>query len=311
MVLPDEKYWSCDSREIDRRGTNLNVAVLITDLDNTLFDWLEIWHRSFKAMLDQVVAESGVPETVLIREIRDVHQQHGTSEYFHLLEELPSLRRMHPDANPGEVYHGAIQAYRSARSQAMRLYPGVKETLTYIKERGCLVVGYTESLAYYTNYRVRKLGLDGLIDILYSPEDHQLPQGMTKELLRYYPKEHYEFKQTTHRHLPLGTCKPNPAVLMDIIASLGVDKEAVVYVGDSLLKDIVMAQDAGVMDVHAAYGEMQHRTAYDLLRSVTHWPDADVEQEALLLARDGIKPRCVLRESFSELLDCVDFGSFQ
>jgi phosphoglycolate phosphatase len=262
------------------------------------------WLRS---RLDQVVTASGVPEEVLLREIRQVHQRHGTSEYFHLLEELPSLQQLHPDQDLSLAYAEAIQAFRRARSEAMHLYPGVVETLKSLKKRGCLVVGYTESLAYYTNYRVRKLGLDGLIDVLYSPEDHQLPKGMTKELLRYYPNEHYELKKTRHCFLPPGTCKPNPEVLLDIISALEVEKERVVYVGDSLLKDIAMAQEAGVLDVHAAYGEMQQRESYELLRRVTHWTHGDVRREKVLLAKDGIKPRCVLRQSFAELLDCADF----
>jgi hypothetical protein len=41
------------------------VSLLITDLDNTLFDWFGIWHASFSAMLDKTVELSGVPREVL------------------------------------------------------------------------------------------------------------------------------------------------------------------------------------------------------------------------------------------------------
>lgn len=33
----------------------MKKTVLITDLDNTLFDWFSIWYNSFNAMLNKVV----------------------------------------------------------------------------------------------------------------------------------------------------------------------------------------------------------------------------------------------------------------
>ena len=68
------------------------ASVLITDLDNTLFDWVNIRYRSFSAMLRVLVEESGVPQERLEEEIRRVHQRHKTSEYVPLIQELPSLR---------------------------------------------------------------------------------------------------------------------------------------------------------------------------------------------------------------------------
>ena len=66
------------------------VSVLITDLDNTLYDWFEVWYQSFRAMLTRLVKDSGVPEEALITEIKEIHERHGTSEYLMLLTELPS-----------------------------------------------------------------------------------------------------------------------------------------------------------------------------------------------------------------------------
>ena len=36
------------------------ASVLITDLDNTLFDWVDIWHASFEAMLSEISKISGI-----------------------------------------------------------------------------------------------------------------------------------------------------------------------------------------------------------------------------------------------------------
>lgn len=36
------------------------VSLVIFDLDNTLWDWVKIWGRSFDAMLQSVASQSGV-----------------------------------------------------------------------------------------------------------------------------------------------------------------------------------------------------------------------------------------------------------
>jgi len=53
------------------------VSAVITDLDNTLFNWFEFWYHSFREMLTRVSVASGVPLERLIDEARDVHKRHG------------------------------------------------------------------------------------------------------------------------------------------------------------------------------------------------------------------------------------------
>src|SRR5215813_7511304 len=157
------------------------VSVIITDLDNTLYDWFDVWYQSFSAMLNRLVQDSGVEEERLISEIKRIHEQHGTSEYLLLIEELPCLRDKHPHQNLSKIYAAVIEAYVNARSTYLHLYPSVLETLKTLKECGCLIVGYTESQAYYTEFRVKELGLDGIIDYLYSPPNHKMPQNLATE----------------------------------------------------------------------------------------------------------------------------------
>jgi phosphoglycolate phosphatase-like HAD superfamily hydrolase len=222
------------------------VSVLITDLDNTLFDWVDIWGRSFTALVDELVRTSGVDREVLLEEIGQVHQKHHTSEYAFVIEELPSLRAKHPDGDLAQIYDSAIHAHRHARKEAEVLYPGVAATLMALKEQGVLVVGYTESMAYYAGRRVRVLKLDGLLDYLHSPPDHDMPKNLTLEQVRKYPAGYYDLVSTKHHYTPKGELKPNPDILRKIIEDVGAMPEQCVYVGDSLMKDMAMAKDAGV-----------------------------------------------------------------
>ncbi len=82
--------------------------------------------------------------------------------------------------------------------------------------------------------------------------------------------------------------KPNPEVLLDIIREIGRVPSECVYLGDSKMKDVAMAQDAGVTDVLAGYGAVQHQEEYNLLREVSHWPDVDVKRE---FGTDSVRPK--------------------
>ena len=284
-------------------------SLVITDLDNTLFDWFEIWYRPFRAMLDELALKSGIPAETLEADFKEVHQKHGTSEYAFAIEELRSLRIKHPGGDVVEIYKTAIDQYRLTRRQVLQLYPTVKESLEKIRSQGTLIVAYTESLAFYTRYRLKKLGLDFLLDYLYSPEDNELPDGLTAEQIRLYSAEHYELAHTRQRYTSRGELKPNPKILAEIIDEVGGKSEDVIYVGDSLMKDVVMAQTACVTDVYARYGQVQHRPEYELLRRVTHWKPSAVETEKILTEAE-VKPSFVLQNTFSEILNYFEFGGF-
>ena len=276
--------------------------VLVTDLDNTLWDWFAAWHASFSGMLDALVEDSGVPRRVLEAEIKALHQQYGTTEYSNLLSEVPSLIEAAHGAEPWKAFPRAVEVLREERRAHTSLYPGVREALTLIKASGTSVVAYTESLAYWTTWRIRRTGLDGVIDVLYSAPDHDLPRGKSFEGMRSQPNAQYGLQQTRHEHVPRGVLKPNAEVLLSILADLDLTAADAVYIGDSLMKDIAMAQAAGVADVHARYGEAQNQSGYDLLRRVTHWSDEDVARERALATNAQVLPTHTCPSRFAEVL---------
>ena len=249
----------------------------------------------------------GLSAESLEPEIRSVHQLRGTSEYSHLIQELPSVAARHDaDADLAVTYAPAIEAAQQARREAMRLYPGVKDTLQRIRTAGTRIAAYTESQAFYTASRLRKLELDGVIDVLFSSPDHDLPSGVTPDTLRTKPADQYGLRHTEHRHTPPGILKPCTQVLQSIVDDLG-DGDGIAYVGDSMMKDVAMAQAVGVHDVFASYGQVHDRPGYDLLRRVSHWTEEDVEREREILARPRVTPSVVLRSSFAEILDHFQF----
>lgn len=282
--------------------TGRKRTLLITDLDNTLWDWFAAWHASFSAMLDRLTQLSGVPASVLEPQIRGIHQARGTAEYSHLLNELPALREAAWGVEPMDAYDEALHVLASERKKVTRLYPEVRATLEQLRAQGVTIVAYTESVAYWTEWRIRHTGLDGVIDVLYSAPDHDLPNGVSIEDLRKRPDGDYGLKLTEHRATPKGSRKPNADILLAILEDAGHKASEAVYVGDSLMKDIAMAQQVGVLDAHAKYGLVQEQPEYDLLRAVTHWTDVDVAREKLLANNGEVTATVTLEKSFSEVL---------
>ena len=294
------------------------VSVVITDLDNTLFDWVHIWYSSFSAMLDKIIKIAEITDDdkkqKLIREIKTIFEKYGTTEYSFLMEEIPTLQVIHPNFSPEDMknhYDDAIHAFSKERKRTLKLYDGVLHGLMELRASGCLIVAYTESMAFYTRYRMIKLGLDEVVDILYSPKDHDLPRNLTPEQIRMHSPEKYKLRVTEHRELQRESLKPNARILLDIINGVDADIDETIYIGDSKMKDIVMAQRAGVTAVHAEYGVAHNRPKeYGLLKDVTHWPDYQVEMEQIIYHTSD-QPDYTLKQQFDEILGYFDFVPYR
>jgi FMN phosphatase YigB (HAD superfamily) len=283
------------------------IDVVVTDVDNTLFDWVDVWHQSFTAMLDETIRITGIPRQRLLADIKKVHQQHRTSEYAFVLNELPSIRAEIHEPSILPTLAPAIAAFRAARDTHLHLYPGVAEGLRRLKGMGIKLIGYTESMEPYTVYRLKRLGLDGSLDVLFMPRGHDIPMDIDPEWFNQHRFFGCKLERTERRYTPEGHFKPDPMILLAILDELKMEARRAVYIGDSLMKDVAMAQRAGVQDVFARYGMAQNRPEYELLRCVTHWTAEDVEREKHIRSAD-VTPTHILENGFDDLFKCFEFG---
>jgi phosphoglycolate phosphatase len=270
-------------------------VLAVFDFDNTLFDWVHVWYSCFEAMMGAVEQETGLSIDDLAKEVRAVHQHHGTSEYAFLLEALPSLRPHLAGRKSSEVFENAIIAFRTARKLELQLYPRVADTLLKIKGAGARIAIYTESQSFYSFYRLKRLGLDGVVDRIYTPPDHDLPDSFLENGGRHYSRDYYQLRYAEHRHTPRGELKPNPDLLQ--------------HIGDSRHKDIAMAKDAGVDYAWASYGEAQDTNAYEMLKLVTHWSDEDVEREKRIRSRT-VDADIILDKNLYQIFDHYTFSEY-
>lgn len=281
-------------------------AVLL-DLDNTLYDWSAYFSRSFRATAFHLSQLADLSFDTIVHEASDVFRRHKTVEYGFWIQELPSLVHRHPEMRGHELarlYWPAVETFKSIRREMLVPYPGVVEGLATLRAYGCTVVAVTDAMHWHSEHRLAAIGLTDFVDWLVARPDYELPS-------------HTDFDEVSSGSdlpigperfvgLPDGIRKPDPEVVRYIARSLRTNIKATVVVGDSLPKDIAMAQAAGAPDVWAAYGTAVAAEDMDLLSSISDWSAADVE-----VARNPAQMRAELQPShvawnFHEVVSIVE-----
>jgi FMN phosphatase YigB (HAD superfamily) len=283
------------------------IKLVITDLDNTIYNFVDFYGPSFRAMLDALVEITGLDKSTLKASFKRVHQLHRTSEYSFAIEELDVLAARDRALSFSEKllkYNQAISAFRSKRAQSLRLYPGVLETLNVLRSAGKKIVAHTDAMMFYAVYRLqRQLNIGQLFDGLFAIKDHGPPPGVSEKEARSREPETYVCSVPIHRELNPSVTKPDPRVLKAILTEFSVVPHEAIYIGDSLHKDVRMAQLSGVHDVFAAYGRDYDAENWQLLVDITHWTDRDVAREKEFGAVE-ILPTHTIR-SFPEVLEVI------
>ncbi|MBJ8390266.1 HAD family hydrolase [Citrobacter cronae] len=278
------------------------MKLLITDLDNTLYDWVSFYSQSFSAMAVELSKEINVPLDILLSEYKVIHQRFGNSEKPFATLELPSVISYFGTNDKillQKKLTRVFSAFSSKRNHTLKLYPTVRDTLNILRERGVKIVGHTESLEYNSLYRLYKLDVIDFFDHLYTIEDNHNLHPNPKNAKVISVKDDFIIR------LSSAESKPNPKLLEHICLTENVDIKDAVYVGDSITKDISMAKSIGMKAVWARYGRQFAPELWEILVKITHWTDKDVEREEQLKESfSRVKPDYSIN-SFAEILDLM------
>lgn len=267
---------------------------LITDFDNTLFDWFDNWYQAFNGALEYIYSQ--VPtlnKEVLLNDIKNIHLKHHTTEYLNVFYEIGKFPKYKNIPNFYEICSDATVLREELKVQNLHLFSNVLDTFKILKEHSYKLIIFTESEAFSTAKRVKELNLDEIIDYIYAPPAKNFGDInlQTTQLISFDKQAHY---------------KPEKKNLEKIINDLHLKRENCYYLGDSLIKDIKMAQNAKIIDFYAKYGEnYKNRPEYELLKKVTFWTEALVKEEEKIDV-ENIKPTYILENSISEILDILN-----
>src|SRR5262249_29700835 len=149
------------------------------------------------------------------------------------------------------------------------LYEGASETLAQLEQAGTTIVGHTEAIMVNSYWRLRNLGIERYFSRLYTLEGREAIH--TKE-----DGSWLDPPEDLVAIVPRAERKPNPTLLLDICKREGYEPTSAYYVGDSLVRDIAMAKEAGITAIWAAYGVQYDPACWAFLVKITHWTDDDV-----------------------------------
>lgn len=273
------------------------ISLVFTDLDNTLYDWVAWYSRAFYRMLDGAALRADVTRERLLGEMQKLYQvrQQGLEQPEALLH-APSIRRSFGDpARAREALAGVFASYYHATHRSgLRTYPGVRSTLQRLAATGVMVVGHTEAPANHAVARLRALGLEhAFVSLVAAPPAADDPTILEDDDAAPLP--------FPVRCMAPHERKPDPAVVTELCARLGVPPHAALYVGDNLARDVHMGHAAGLWTAWARYGTSHDPRDWQRVVDVSPWNAAQRAQACLRVPPEEAAPDVVLHESFAEL----------
>lgn len=278
------------------------IALVFTDLDNTLYDWVAWYSRAFYRLLDGAAELGSISPELLRQEVSEqCRRRHRLEEPEALLAAPSVLRRFGEPARAREALREIFAGYYpGALGDGLRSYPGVRPALKRLAAAGVAIVGHTEAPANHAAARLRALGLEqAFAALLAAPPT--LDDPTTAEIdLGALP---FEVRVLGERER-----KPNPAVVLEQCRRHEVAPRAALYVGDSLGRDVRMAHGAGMWTAWARYGTRHDPRDWQRVVDLSPWTEAERAQACRDRPLPESPPDVILRESFDELLEHFDFG---
>jgi phosphoglycolate phosphatase len=252
------------------------IRLVVTDMDNTLYSWVDYIVPAVEAMVSSVMQSTGFSRIKVVQSLKAVYTKYESNEYPYALQES-SIFKEFPEFGSFDklIIDPARAAFKEARNKYLQPYKGVLETLAALKERRIIVVALTDAPRNPAEQRARRLGFDQLLTCLYTMPGFTFPAGpdgealVAPDILQKETKGAYRAACPV-LELPRDWEKPNPAGLKKIISTYGLDPKEVLVIGDSVKKDIGVARAVGCHDCWAEYGtyvSLEYRERLDIISS--------------------------------------------
>ncbi len=279
------------------------IRAVVTDMDNTLYSWVDYIVPSLEAMVESLCRTMQQPRIRVVQSLKKVYERYESNEYpfaiqesdlFPAFPDFPSFNQL--------VIAPAREAFSAARNRYLRPYPGVVEALAELKAMGVPVAALTDAPRNPAERRALKMKLDPLLTALYTLPAFPFPETGVAPEIRRRAQEAPVALQCKVVELPRDFEKPDPRGLLRVCSDLGVDPREVLVVGDSRPKDMVVAQAVGAVDAWAEYGtyvsvEYRERLAVISANSAT--------QRHLQHGDSAAKPPTLRLSSFEQVVDAV------
>lgn len=198
------------------------IKAVIFDLDDTLYAYEPLDREAGKRVQDFTCQSLGISEdqyqeayqlgrTETKKQLGNVGASHNRLLYFQKTLEYLKVKPMPLSLQMYETYWGTFL-------EKMQLYPGVRELMDKLHEKGIIIAICTDLTAHIQHRKIQALGLSGDVSYLITSEE-------------------------------AGKEKPAPEIFALCLNKLGFAAEEICYIGDNYRKDIEGARACGMKTV--------------------------------------------------------------
>jgi FMN phosphatase YigB (HAD superfamily) len=274
--------------------------LLITDVDNTLFDFGLYVETGLQALLPEISTKLGISKEEAGTELKEGFR------YFNSVETPFAFERMASVASLDEHLRFKISkeladVFWQAASSEMAPYPGVLNTMDHLWRNGTAIVAVTDAPIFEVWRKLRHMGLFRYMAGIVGVE----PRRRVNPLLSHEDVPNYERPRRSntrfYRFLSGPERKPSPRAYQCVLDEIPVDRSRVTVIGDSPTKDLVPAVALGLSAYWAEYGERNRHLEQVLKRVTPFEPPEAIRSQASAAQGYGVLRSFVDLESIIEV----------
>ena len=286
--------------------TKAAIRAVVTDMDGTLYSWVDYIVPALEAMVRSLEETTGMPRIRIVQSLKEVYEKYGTNEYAFAIQESQIFQEFSYDFDSFNalVIWPARRAFSEARRRYLRPYRGVIEGLAGIADRGVKIVALTDAPRGPAERRLKQLELDTRFDALYALEGFPVPDLVDEQVKEREKAGYYRSAVPKVVELPAEFEKPSPEGLRRILSDLDLGADEILMVGDNVKKDMAAAAAADVLGVWAEYGTYvppEYRVRLNVIsaRAVTKRNVSDETEGAIAEPKTAIS-------NFKRVLEIID-----
>jgi putative hydrolase of the HAD superfamily len=258
--------------------------LLITDVDNTLFDFGLYAEFGLRAILKEACALLDLSKEDAIVEVREAFRKFNSIEIPFAYEELKSLHGLSFQERHSISVHLATAFWAEARKRLIP-YPAVVSTMHHLWMNGTAIVAVTDAPMWEVWRKLKHLRIlryfAGVVAV--GSLSRRRDPIMQAHDIPDYDKP-FRSAGRFYRLLDDTDRKPSPLSYQYVLNEFPISKDRVVVVGDSPRKDLLPARELGLAAYWAAYGE-RRRDLETSLQSVTPFEPPEAVRSQLDVAR--------------------------
>jgi phosphoglycolate phosphatase-like HAD superfamily hydrolase len=249
----------------------------LTDVDNTLYDFVDFYGTSFRGMLHVLSKQLRTNEVELLNQFKEIFQKTGTLDYQFLIQHLKSAQHLSGDELNTLIRHGRI-GFDKAKRKRLVPYPGIAEVLRMLDGGGVRIIGITNAPYYHVIRRLQDIGLFQFFSGLIAWEGERPPPDDEKANSRYAIVRGSAARTLSiFEVFPKELSKPNPFSFS--LLKGRIDRNARVFaLGDSVSKDLAPSAVLNTRTIWARYGTKVDAKNLKTILEITPWSEADIKQ---------------------------------